>query len=200
VSAFLTALFWHTGAGFFGEGDERIQPAISKPIFINAAPPAAAPGLKKAASVGEPLGGSLPSNPWATAGAEAGGLGDAMSGAKTLLPWMDSIWGAPTARPLQVTNTVYTPLSGVPQFPISRSANSDSPLERHDLFWETHSCVADFALRLKAIFRLMVLRYYTCTLYNPCLCQDVISNQGHHLQQKLLQGTIPAPAQLMNTL
>jgi len=31
-------------------------------------------------------------------------------------------------------STVYTPLSGVPRFPISRSANSDSPLQRRDLY------------------------------------------------------------------
>jgi len=31
-------------------------------------------------------------------------------------------------------NTVYTPLSGVPRFPIPRSANSDSPLKHHDLY------------------------------------------------------------------
>jgi len=30
--------------------------------------------------------------------------------------------------------TVYTPLSGVPRFPISLSANSDSPLKRHELY------------------------------------------------------------------
>jgi len=30
--------------------------------------------------------------------------------------------------------TVHTPFSGVPRFPIKRSANSDSPLKRHDLY------------------------------------------------------------------
>jgi len=34
---------------------------------------------------------------------------------------------------LVVTCTVYRPLSGVPRFPIPRSANSDSPLKHHDL-------------------------------------------------------------------
>jgi len=29
---------------------------------------------------------------------------------------------------------LYTPLSGVPCFPIPRSANSDSPLKHHDLY------------------------------------------------------------------
>jgi len=36
----------------------------------------------------------------------------------------------------QSRRTVYTPLSGVPRFPIPRSANSDSPLKHHDLFWK----------------------------------------------------------------
>jgi len=34
----------------------------------------------------------------------------------------------------QYAYTVYTPLSGVPRFPIPRSANSDSPLKLHDLY------------------------------------------------------------------
>jgi len=61
-------------------------------------------------------------------------------------------------------STVYTPLSGVPRFPIPRSANSDSPLEHHDLFGKERlrrRCRAP----LKAILCLMALRLKACILY-----------------------------------
>lgn len=86
------------GAGLQGEGPKRPQAPISKPISINTALSAATLALKKAASAGDPHGGFLPSNPWATT---EGGEGAAAPGAKSLLPWMDSIWGAPSAKPLK---------------------------------------------------------------------------------------------------
>jgi len=60
--------------------------------------------------------------------------------------------------------TVYTPLSGVPRFPIPRSANSDSPLKHHDLYGKQQlrrRCRAP----LKAILRLTALRFKACILY-----------------------------------
>jgi len=51
--------------------------------------------------------------------------------------------------------------------PIARSANSDSPLERQG-FVGNNSCVADFALRLKAILRSMALCFKARMLYGSC--------------------------------
>jgi len=76
-------------------------------------------------------------------------------------------------------STVYTPLSGVPRFPIPRSANSDSgfaiprsansdsPLKHHDLHGKEQlrrRCRAP----LKAILRLMALRLKACILWYQC--------------------------------
>jgi len=41
---------------------------------------------------------------------------------------------SPPPNTLRYQHTVYTPLSGVPRFPIPRSANSDSPLKHHNLY------------------------------------------------------------------
>jgi len=60
--------------------------------------------------------------------------------------------------------TVYAPSSGVPRFPIPRSANSSSPLRHHDLYGKQQlrrRCRAP----LKAILRLMALRFKACILY-----------------------------------
>jgi len=65
---------------------------------------------------------------------------------------------------LNSRSTVYTPFSGVPRFPIPRSANSDS-LQHHNLHGKQQlrrRCRAP----LKAILRLMALRYKACILYS----------------------------------
>jgi len=69
----------------------------------------------------------------------------------------------PQAIPVFV-NSVYTPLSGVPRFPIPRSANSDSPLKHHDLYGKQKLRRRRRA-PLKAILRLMALRFKACILY-----------------------------------
>jgi len=61
-------------------------------------------------------------------------------------------------------NTVYTPSSGVPAFPSSRSANSGSPLKRHDLYGN-QQLRRRFRPLLPAIFRAKALRLKACTLY-----------------------------------
>jgi len=60
-------------------------------------------------------------------------------------------------------HTVYTPSSGVPWSPISSSANSDSPLKRHDLYGKQQLRLQ--ILRSKAILRLMALHLKACMLY-----------------------------------
>jgi len=60
--------------------------------------------------------------------------------------------------------TVYTPSSGVPRFPILRSANSDSPLKRHDLYGKQQlhrRCCAP----LTAILCLEALRLKACICF-----------------------------------
>jgi len=56
------------------------------------------------------------------------------------------------------------PLSVVPRSLISRSAYSDSPLDAA-ICVGNNGCVADFALRLRALLRLMALCSKACTVY-----------------------------------
>jgi len=83
------------------------------------------------------------------------------------------------------THTVYTPLSGVPRFPISRSANSDFPLKRHDLHGKeqlrrrfSRSAYSDFPHQgtlLRGVCTVLRFIWHTAGNWLPknCRCQDV---------------------------
>jgi len=74
-------------------------------------------------------------------------------------------------------NTVYTPFSGVPRFPIPRSANSDSPLKHHDLYGK-QQLRRRYRAPLQAILRLMALRLKACILYSNHSNQPKIPHCG----------------------